>query len=200
MRRVIGLIVWEVTFSRLFAGNPLLVVAASAIRRASWIVLSGMGSRGAGRPMACRQRTADAWTSSSMGLQLAVARFAATRPRCPVSQGRVTLSLAPSKSMGPPALQVAERRKQAAYPELARRPANTAGAGVRDRRSLEHRGSALRPRPGPLAGPTRASRRQGRRSVRMGATMVERLVSGGAARGGKHCPRPPLARGSTAVL
>ena len=82
----------------------------------------------------------------------------------------------------------------------ARRPANTPGAGVRDRRSLEHRGSALRPRPGPLAGPMRASRRQGRRSVRMGATMVERLVGGGAARGGKHCPRPPLARGSTAVL
>ena len=80
----------------------------------------------------------------------------------------------------------------------ARRPANTAGAGVRDRRSLEHRGSALRPRPGPLAGPTRASCRQGRRSVRMGATMG--LVSGGAARGGKHCPGPPLARSSTAVL
>ena len=34
--------------------------------------------------------------------------------------------------------------------------------------SMEPWGPALRPRPGPLAGPARASRRQGRRRVRMG--------------------------------
>ena len=47
------------------------------------------------------------------------------------------------------ALQVAERRKQAAYPELTRggllTSADTAGAGVCNRRSMEHRGPALRP-------------------------------------------------------
>ena len=51
---------------------------------------------------ACSHRKEDAWTSSCLGLQLAVARFAATRPWCPLSQGRVTLSPAPSKLMGPP--------------------------------------------------------------------------------------------------
>ena len=52
--------------------------------------------------LVCSHRTADAWTSSCMGLQLVVARFAATRPWYPLLQGRVTLSPAPSKLMGPP--------------------------------------------------------------------------------------------------
>ena len=71
---------------------------------------SGTGSRGAGRPDRattvarphnCPRRAATGPPTPGP-LQLAVARFAATRPWCPLSQGRVTLSLAPSKSMGPP--------------------------------------------------------------------------------------------------
>ena len=138
-------------------------------------------------PLACSHRTADARTCRLWGYN---SRWRALLRRDP---GGSPSALRRPSRWGRPA---GCRASQAgSLPRAhARRPANTAGAGVRDRRSLEHRGSALRPRPGPFAGPTRASGRQGRRSVRMGATMVERLVGGGAARGGKHCPRPPLAR------
>ena len=70
------------------------------------------------------------------------------------------------------ALQVAERREQA---ELTRGGPQTLlvlGSEI---------GGHGAPGPGPLACPTRASRHQGRRSVRMGATMVGRLISAGAA-------------------
>ena len=165
---------------------------------------SGAGSCGAGRP----------GSATTVARPHDCSRRAATGPQTPGprrvwgynSRRRALLRRdpgAPSHRDGSPsalrrpsvqvdgaALQVAERRKQAAYPELTRRGPQTLlllGSEIGGRWST---GARRFVRPGPLAGPTRASRRQGRRSVRMGATMVGRFISGGAAVASTALGRP----------
>ena len=159
----------------------------------------GAGSRGAGRPSRATTvaRPHDCPRRATTGPQTPGPRRVCGRSsrwrtvlRCdggPLSQGRVTRSPAPSKLTGPP-------RKQAAYPELTRGGPQTLLVLGSEIGGRWRAGAQLCPRPGLLAGPTRASRRQGHRSVRMGSTMVGRLISGGAARGCKAAPRPAAAQ------